>query len=399
MTSLHQPGSQSSQERSEGCGFLDEADISELMEMLAAIKDTRAKRARQHDLPFVLAVCVVAVLAGAKGYSEIARRARGMSNPLLAKIGAGWDWFKCRRKFPSKTTIRRVLSGIDAGEMDEITGKWLAGHAGRSDDGELAIAVDGKVLRGAWTRENDQVTLFSAMIQREGITIAQVRVPDGTNEITQAAKLMNVIPIPDDMPALFTLDAAHTQRETATEITKRPGWDYLMEVKGNQPKLHRAVFDAVLPFLRGEAHHVMEDRSRGHRKKWSCWISGNTEIDFPGASQAAVILREIFEVSGSRISKEIAIMLTSRDAGKMAAADLNWHKRNHWGIENQSHYPRDTVYREDHGQTWSGNGPHVLASLRNLAIGLMRIKGCAKIKETTELIAENRDRAAYFMAT
>jgi hypothetical protein len=95
----------------------------------------------------------------------------------------------------------------------------------------------------------------------------------------------------------------------------------------------------------------------------------------------------------------MAIVLTSRDAAAMTAADLNWHKRNHWGIENQSHDPRDTVYREDHGQAWSGEGPHVLASLRNLAIGLMRIKGYAKIKEATEWIAENRDRAAYFMAT
>jgi hypothetical protein len=74
---------------------------------------------------------------------------------------------------------------------------------------------------------------------------------------------MDVTPIPDDMRVLFTLDAAHTQWETASEITKRPGWDYLMEVKGNQPTLHRAVFDIVLPHLRARPHHVMEGRSRG----------------------------------------------------------------------------------------------------------------------------------------
>jgi hypothetical protein len=102
-----------------------------------------------------------------------------MSSPLLAELGAGWDWFRCRRKFPSETTIRRVLSSIDAGEMDKATGRWLARHARKDGDEGLAIAVDGKVLRSAWTSGNDQVTLFSAMIQREGITIAQVRVPDG----------------------------------------------------------------------------------------------------------------------------------------------------------------------------------------------------------------------------
>ena len=256
-----------------------------------------------------------------------------MSQRLLRVLGAGWDWFRSRCKHPSEGTIRRVLSGIDAGMMDRITGEWLAAHATKCDDGELAIAIDGKVLRGAWTAENDMVTLFSALMQREGVTIAQVRVPDGTNEITQVPALLEAMPIPADMPALFTLDAAHTQRETAREIRKRPGWHYLLEVKGNQPKLQRAVFDKVLPFFREAPHDIMEDRSRGHLKRWSCWITDADGIDFPEVRQVAAVRREVFEVSGDRISKEIALILTSREAGQMTAAEANLSKRNHWGIE------------------------------------------------------------------
>jgi predicted transposase YbfD/YdcC len=33
----------------------------------------------------------------------------------------------------------------------------------------------------------------------------------------------------------------------------------------------------------------------------------------------------------------------------MTAADVNRHIRSHWGIENKSHYVRDTVYREGCG--------------------------------------------------
>jgi hypothetical protein len=51
------------------------------------------------------------------------------------------------------------------------------------------------------------------------------------------------------------------------------------------------------------------------------------------------------------------------------------------------------------GRLGQEKAPHVLASLRNLAIGLMRIKGYTKIKEATEWIAENRDRVTCFMAT
>jgi len=69
------------------------------------------------------------------------------------------------------------------------------------------------------------------------------------------------------------------------------------------------------------------------------------------------------------------------------------HERSHWGIENKNHYIRDTVYREDHGQTWQGDGPRALATIRSLAIGLIRQKGINAIKETTEWIAGDKTRA------
>ena len=56
-----------------------DADISSLLEMLGSVGDPRRERGKQHDLAFVLAVCVVATLSGAKGYSEIARKAKDMS--------------------------------------------------------------------------------------------------------------------------------------------------------------------------------------------------------------------------------------------------------------------------------------------------------------------------------
>lgn len=376
-----------------------DADISSLLEMLSAIDDPRKEKGKQHPLVFVLAVCVVASLAGAKGYSEIARKARDMTQALLGKLGARWDWFRSGYKCPSKGTIRLVLSGIDGDHMDKVTGSWLAAQSAAKTGGEWEIAVDGKVMRGAWTAENGQVTLFSAMIREEGITVAQVRVPDGTNETTRAGALLDSLPVPEGDPAVFTLDAAHTRKETAEAIRKRPGWHYVMTVKGNQPTLQRAVFDAVLPFLKGKAHHVMEDRSRGQRKTWSCWTTGAGGVDFPGAAQAAVVIREVFEVSGDRIGKEMALLLASADTERMSAAALNRHKRSHWGIENKSHYPRDTVYREDHNQTWTGNGPQVLASIHSLAMGLIRLKGINQIKETAEWVAGDRTRALHFMTT
>ena len=255
-----------------------------------------------------------------ENYREIAGHAADIPQPLLRKLGAEWIWFRIRYKYPSESTIRNVLTRIDAAELDVITCAWLFAQARKSGNDEWEIALDGKVMRGAWTDENDKVTLFSAMLHREAVTIAQVTVPDGTNEITQADAILDTVEIPPGESALVTLDAAHTQRETAETIGGKPGWDYLMTVKGNQPSLQREVFDKILPLLRGTPHHVTEERDRGRIKRRSCWITSAEGIDFPHARQAAIIRREIFEISGDRISKEHALILTSRKTEKMTAA-------------------------------------------------------------------------------
>jgi predicted transposase YbfD/YdcC len=367
--------------------------------MLSSVRDARKPQARQHDLVFVLGVSVAAILAGAKGYEEIARKARDMSQALLEKIGAKWNWFKGRYVPPSKATIRRVLTKTDPDEIAATTGKWVSEQSPGKPGEEWRIALDGKVLRGAWTSENDQVTAFSAMIHEAGLTIGQVRVPDGTNEITQVDALLSALPISPGDPALITVDAAHTQDETAQAITKRPQWNYLMTVKGNQPTLLLSLFDMLAPLTTGKPHDVVGEYKRGQYKKWRLWVADASSIDFPGLEQAAIIIRDTFTAAKERTSKEMAIVITSSPPSEMSAADMSKHKRNHWGIENKSHYPRDVVYREDNDQTWQGEGPMVLAVLRSLAMSLFRLKGVKNIKEMTEWVAGDRNRALHFMTT
>ena len=367
--------------------------------MLASVADPRSPQGIQHALEFVLAVCVVAMLAGAKNYREIAGHAADIPQHLLEKMGAEWNWFRLHYEHPSESTIRNVLTRIDAAELDIITGTWLYAQARKDGKGEWVIALDGKVMRGAWTDESNKVTMFSAMLHHEAVTIAQVRVPDGTNEITQAGTLLDAAGIPEGESVLVTIDAAHTQRETAEYIGARPGWNYLMTVKGNQPALQRQVFDEILPLLSGAPHHIMEEHSRGRIKKWSSGSPAPTaSISRMQPRQPASAARSS-EISGDRIRKENALILTSGKAGEMTATWVNQGVRRHWGIENRSHYVRDTLYREDHSQAWAGNGPQAMASLRNLALGLFRMKNVKAIKETAEWVCRDQTRALQFMTT
>jgi len=125
----------------------EDADISSLLGRLASVTDPRSPQGIQHALEFVLAVCVVATLAGAKNYREIAGHTADIPQPLLRKLGAGWCWFRLRYKHPSESTIRNVLTRIGAAGLDLITGTWLAAQARKNAEGEWVIAVDGKVMR------------------------------------------------------------------------------------------------------------------------------------------------------------------------------------------------------------------------------------------------------------
>lgn len=398
-SSIRESGAAGSGESAE---FRD-ADISELLGMLKSVPEFRKARGMEYALWFILAVCVTAVLAGAKNSREIATVAAGIPQDMLRELGAEWNYFTRRYEYPRKTTIWCTLTSVDACELDRITCAWLLSQARRQqeDDGEFTwvIAMDGKVMRGAWKDENEKVTLFSAMLQREAVTIAQVRVPDGTNEITQADALAKECGIREGETVLATLDAAHSNRETGEILGGRQSWDYLITLKADKPALYRKAAGKIAPALAEAPHDIMTESKRGRTKVWSCWITAAEGIDYPHLEQVACIRREIFSRKGEKISKEVAIEITSAGPDKMTAADMNRHTRQHWGIENKSHYVRDTVYREDHNQSYTGNSPHTLGSLHNLAIGLFRLHGVEKIRETTEKVHLDRTLALSYMTT
>ena len=407
MSFCHHSGNSSIQCASVGAvrerADLPEARISELLNMLRQVPDFRAERGREYDLWFILAVCVVATLAGARNSREIATVASGICQCQLMAMGARWDYFRNCYRYPRRTVIWTVLGSVDAAELDRVTGQWLLAQARKTsgEDGktEWVIAVDGKVLRGSWTDENDQVTLFSAMLQDKAVTIAQVRVPDGTNEITQVKALAGQSGIRDRESVLVTLDAAHSNRDTADFLGGKPGWDYLITVKTDKPVLYGKVKEIIAPLLGSDPDDVTAERSHGVIKTWSCWVSGAKEVDFPHVQQVACICREVCSVTGERLTKDVALMVTSRNADRMTAADLSKHIRGHWGIENKKHYIRDTVYQEDGNQTWQGNGPQSLASFRNFATSLFALKGIKNVKEATEIVHMDRHAAFDYMTT
>jgi len=69
---------------------------------------------------------------------------------------------------------------------------------------------------------------------------------------------------------------------------------------------------------------------------------------------------------------------TTSDRGAGPATLAAW-VRGHWEIETGLHWVRDVTYQEDKSLVRTGNAPRVMASLRSLAIGLLRLDGHASI--------------------
>lgn len=130
-----------------------------------------------------------------------------------------------------------------------------------------------------------------------------------------------------------------------------------------------------------------------HRQIWAATADG---IDFPGAGQVFRIRRDIFDLSGQRVSKEIVHGITS--LAEATAAAIGRFVRHHWGVENKIHWVRDVVFAEDHQHAYLGAAAHAMALFRNLAIGLIRLAGHTQIKRTLEHLAADRMRILPLLA-
>ena len=105
-------------------------------------------------------------------------------------------------------------------------------------------------------------------------------------------------------------------------------------------------------------------------------------------SQTALFATQIFSIErlradydGKQISHEIVYGVSTHDPKIFGPAEILKLNRDHWVIENKLHCVRDEFYQEDRSRIRKQNGSQIMATLRNLAITLMRDRGITNIKE------------------
>ena len=154
-----------------------------------------------------------------------------------------------------------------------------------------------------------------------------------TNEIPAVRELLKAFA--DLAGAVITIDALHTQSDTARVILSR-GAGYVI-IKGNMPTLCRKLRKlpwAAIPSVSA----VSTDHGRRARRTIKVALAP-AWIEFAGAAQVAQLRRTVTK-KGKKTVEVVYLITSDRDADPATLA--GW-VRSHWEIENRLHWVSDVT--------------------------------------------------------
>lgn len=242
----------------------------DLLQLLAGVADPRRGGPRVHPVGYVLAVMVIALTTpGFALLTGAAQLASSWPRGVLLRLGARPDPLTKVVRPPAEATIRRMLTAVDPGALQGVIDAWTAHlrrHHGDGGDGPVAVAIDGKAVRGAKDTAGVMPHLLGAVTHENPMVITQRRVPAKTSEIPAVRAMvadLDLAGIGGTAGVVVTVDALHTHADSAQAVLDAGG-HYLMTVKGNQRRLRAAVIHALA--AAGTADPVTTHRAtaRGH---------------------------------------------------------------------------------------------------------------------------------------
>lgn len=248
------------------------------------------------------------------------------------------------------------------------------------------IAIDGKTLRRSHDKALGQeaIVMVSAWATANHLVLGQLKVDDKSNEITAIPDLLQALDISD---CIITTDALGTQKDVASLIVGGGG-DYVLALKDNHPLLHQDVkllFDD-LEASRFRAYDYDTDRTvdkdHGRLETRQCWtIADPAVLHGLRGTQEWDQLRSVVRVRAKRVigntetvDDRYYLSSLQGEAEQMLAAI-----RSHWQIENSLHWVLDIAFREDDSRVRKDHGAQNLATLRHIALNLLKQETTAKI--------------------
>jgi len=201
-------------------------ELRSMVERFKAVPDYRA-RIGLYPLWSLLAIVACAHLAGVpRGQSDLAEFAGRLSQSQRGALGIRRNKKTKRYPAPSQPTFFRLYARVDALSVERAVLGFQTQVRGAPPSEELVV-LDGKELSHSGGQQ-----VLTAITSPSQHYLGSAMVDAKTNEIPVARELFARLDLDGRM---VSLDALHTQQETARALVIEHGADYLLTVKGNQP--------------------------------------------------------------------------------------------------------------------------------------------------------------------
>ena len=312
----------------------------------------------------ILLLALLAVLAGAEGFTDIARFGHMKLN-LLRRF----------RPFangtPSHDHLGDIFAALDANAFRRCFVAWVASLMKVPPE---VVAIDGKTSRRSRGRSKAPIHMVSAFAARQRLVLGQTKVDDKSNEIVAIPALLDMLSIEG---AIITIDAMGCQRGIAQKIIDKNA-DYILALKGNQGTL----CEDVKEFVKEQKEKDFSDTTistdktvdgdHGRIETRSVTVIHDVDWlqerhDWPGLKGIIVVdsEREI----NDKTECETRYYLTSAPDH---ADKLGPMVRDHWKIENSLHWVLDMIFRDDECRIRTDHAPENFVTLKHMANNLVR---------------------------
>lgn len=348
----------------ESCAGFDETVV--FLSYFKDLTDPRQRGKVAYPLDEVLLLCLLAVLAGAETFVDIAL----FGEKKLAFLRRFRPF---KEGTPAHDHLGDILAVLDAEQFQRCFAAWVASFCGVP---EGVIAIDGKTVRRSHDRAAAKaaIHMVSAFAARQRLVLGQVKVAEKSNEIVAIPRLLDMLAIEG---AIVTIDAMGCQRAIAQKIIDKKA-DYVLALKGNQSALH----DDVKTFADEQRQAGVKDTEISRAKTIDgdhgrietrsitvfhdiAWL--RERHGWPSLT-AVVMVESVRELNG-KIASETRYYITSLALAAVLLAPI---VRAHWAIENSLHWVMDMVFRDDESRVRTDHAPANFTTIKQMAANLTR---------------------------
>jgi predicted transposase YbfD/YdcC len=321
--------------------------------------------------PDMLVIAVCTLWSGGEGFQDM---------ELFGKSKRAWlqTFLALPNGIPSHDTFGRLFARLNPQRFQEYFWSWTRAVS-HLTQGAL-VSLDGKTVKASFDRAtaSSPLHMLSAWCSDPGgLVVGQLKTDTKSNEITAIPELLRWLAIKGCM---VTSAAMGCQTAIAEQI-RHPGGDSLLALKSNHKKAYGAVkqhfhqhVEHHLAWRTAENFFEAFDDSHGRTVRRRVWtITDLTALPelmkWPGLQAVMVVATIRMAHQHAPVTRDYRFYITSLVRSATAFVAM---LRQHWDIENKLPWSLDVTFNADRCRIRKEYAPENVASLRHIALNLLR---------------------------